>query len=85
MGVLYSVLLHPLTHTSSPLSFQDLLSPLLSNVLFNFRNFFFRPFIVSLISTNSSACKTSFIKPSFAFSVTTSTTIANNKGDKTDP
>ena len=37
-----------------------------------------------LISTKSFAYKTSFIKPSSAFSVTTSTTIANNKGNKAD-
>ena len=48
-------------------------------------NHFFRPSIVSLISNKASAYKTFFIKPSLAFSITTSTIIANNKGDKTDP
>ena len=72
------------SHTIAFVLSKFIFSPLLSNALLRFRNLFFRPSIVSLISTKSSLYKIFFIKPSLAFSVTTSTTIANNKGDKTD-
>ena len=64
---------HTITFIFSRFTF----SPLLSNALLHFKNLFFRSSVVSLITTKSSVYKTSFIKPSLAFSVTISVTIAN--------
>ena len=76
MGLFYFVWLHPLIHTLLPFFSRLTFSSLISNALLHFKNLFSRPFIVSLISTKLSAYKTTFIKLSFAFPVTTS--IANN-------
>ena len=58
---------------------------LLSNATFHFINFSLRASIVSVTNTKSAAYRISFINPSLAPSVTTSTTIAHNNGDNTDP
>ena len=57
------------------------LIPLLSNASLHSSKFSLNSFIVSPSRTKSSAC---FIQPYLAFSVNSSITIANNKGDNTD-
>ena len=59
------------------------LKPLLSKSSYHFKNLFHSPWIVSLITTKSSAYINSLSTQYMANSVTTSTT--KKKGDNTDP
>ena len=61
------------------------LIPLLSNASLYSSKFSLNSSIVSPIRTKSSASRICFIQPFLAFSITSSITIANNKGDNTDP
>ena len=56
---------------------------LLSSASFQFQNLFFKYFLVLLLSTRSFAYSNS-LATLLAFSVITSTTIANNSGNRTD-
>ena len=59
-------------------------NPLSSNALLHLWNLSLKSSKLSVISTRSSADKNSFNNP-LACSITTSTTIANIRGDSTDP
>ena len=59
--------------------------PLFSKASFYFKNLFLSPLIVSLVWTKSSAYSNSFSAPSMANSVTTPTSTAKRKCNRTDP
>ena len=61
-----------------------ILSLLLSNASFHFKNFSFQFSIFALIKTKSSTYKISFINPSLVFAENTSTASAKSSGDNTD-